>query len=200
MSNFNLQTGDILLFDFNESGIIGKFSNLIKFFTKSNYSHIAMVIKDPSFIHPSLKGYYIWESSWEGTADPQDNKTKFGVQITPFHEVYSKYTGKMYIRRLNQGNKSITNEVLENIHNIVYDKPYDTVLKDWINAYKQNDTTSKKIDRFWCSSFVSYILVTLGFLDKNTNWSITRPCDLSSSFKSLSFTNKCKYDNDICIN
>ena len=39
-----------------------------------------MVLKDPSFLHPTLKGLYVWESSWEGKADPQDGKIKLGVQ------------------------------------------------------------------------------------------------------------------------
>ena len=50
-----------------------------------------MVIKDPAFIHPSLKGTYIWESSWEGKPDPQDGEIKLGVQITPFLEIYDHY-------------------------------------------------------------------------------------------------------------
>ena len=50
-----------------------------------------MVLKDPAFIHPNLKGYYgIWESGREGKPDPQDNKIKLGVQITPFHQIYEK--------------------------------------------------------------------------------------------------------------
>ena len=65
MSRVNLKTGDILLFDYKAGGLFGIFTKLIKYFTKSDYSHVAMVIKDPAFIHPSLKGTYIWESSWE---------------------------------------------------------------------------------------------------------------------------------------
>lgn len=84
MSRFQLKTGDILLFDINESGLLGLFNKAIKYFTNSHFSHVAMVLKDPIFINKNLKGYYIWESSWEGEADPQDNKVKLGVQITPF--------------------------------------------------------------------------------------------------------------------
>ena len=41
-----------------------------------------------------LKGYYVWESGWEGTPDPQDGKVKFGVQITPFEEIFQNYKKK----------------------------------------------------------------------------------------------------------
>ena len=92
MSQFGLKTGDILLFDFEAGGIFGIFTSLIKYFTKSKFSHVAMVLKDPTFINPSLKGYYVWESSWEdGKPDPQDGKIKLGVQITPFSEIYDYY-------------------------------------------------------------------------------------------------------------
>ena len=125
MTEYNLKTGDILLFDFNESGFMGIFNNLIKRFTKSDYSHIAMVLKDPSFIHPSLKGYYIWESSWEGKPDPQDGKIKLGVQITPFHEIYDKCVktnSSITLRRVSN-NSALSQENLSEIHNVVYDKP-----------------------------------------------------------------------------
>ena len=36
-----------------------------KYFTKSKYTHIAMILKDPSFTNPPLKGLYIIESGEE---------------------------------------------------------------------------------------------------------------------------------------
>ena len=94
MSKYNLNTGDILLFDYEGGGSMGIFSWLIKKATKSNITHVGMVLKDPVFINPSLKGYYVWESGWEGTPDPQDGKVKFGVQITPFEEIFQNYKKK----------------------------------------------------------------------------------------------------------
>ena len=49
-------------------------SSLVKWGTHSNYTHVAMVLKDPTFLHPHLKGAYVWESSWEGLPDPQDGE------------------------------------------------------------------------------------------------------------------------------
>ena len=41
----------------------GMFLCLIKTYTNSNITHVAMVLKDSDFIDPSLKGYYVWESN-----------------------------------------------------------------------------------------------------------------------------------------
>ena len=180
MNEFELKTGDLLLFDYEGRSII---SSLIKRFTHSNFTHVAMILKDPKFIHPSLKGLYIWESGKEDEPDPQDNKTKFGVQITPFEEIYQTYKntgGKIYIRKI-KDNKNFTDINLKKIHDIVYDKPYDIVAPDWIEAYLQKDPDPQKISRFWCSALIGYIYTQLEILDTDTDWSILRPCDFSDT-------------------
>ena len=173
-----LKTGDIILFDYEGHSIL---SSLIKRFTKSNFTHVGMILKDPKFIHPSLKGYYIWESGKEDEPDPQDNKKKLGVQITPFLELYNKYKntgGKIYIRKI-KDNTMFTDEKLKEIHHIVYDKPYDIVPLDWIEGYLQKDPNPQKTNRFWCSALIGYIYTKLGILNENTDWSILRPCAFS---------------------
>ena len=54
-----LKTGDLLLFSahlsFNPLNI---FSLLIEFFTKRPYSHIGMILRDPTWIKPDLKGLF----------------------------------------------------------------------------------------------------------------------------------------------
>lgn len=173
-----LKTGDIILFDYEGHSII---SSLLKRFTKSNFTHVGMILKDPKFIHPSLKGLYVWESGKEDDPDPQDNKKKIGVQITPFLEIYDKYknTGsKIYIRKI-KDNNIFTDENLKKIHDIVYDKPYDIVPLDWIEGYLQKDLNPQKTNRFWCSALIGYIYTQLGILNTDTDWSILRPCDFS---------------------
>lgn len=173
-----LKTGDIILFDYEGHSII---SSLLKRFTKSNFTHVGMILKDPKFIHPSLKGLYVWESGKEDNPDPQDNKKKIGVQITPFIEIYDKYknTGsKIYIRKI-KDNNIFTDENLKKIHDIVYDKPYDIVPLDWIEGYLQKDLNPQKTNRFWCSALIGYIYTQLGILNPDTDWSILRPCDFS---------------------
>lgn len=190
MSNYNLKTGDVLLFDYEGGFISGFFSSIVKYFTKSNISHVAMVLKDPYFIHPTLKGYYVWESNWEGTPDPQDGHTKFGVQITPFHEIFKKYKdsyGKVYVRRINCMRSLFSDQKLQNIHNVVYNKPYDIIPGDWLEALWRKDSQPQKIDRFWCSALLGYIYVKCGILLNTTDWSILRPSDFSDQYHMLPF-------------
>ena len=51
----NLKTGDILLFSGHTKGAMQYFSDMIKYGTHSNYSHVAMVLKDPTYFNLSLK-------------------------------------------------------------------------------------------------------------------------------------------------
>ena len=101
-----------------------------------------MILKDPIYIKPNLKGLFVWESSWEGHPDPQDGKLKLGVQITPLEEILHAYQGKgdVFIRQLNCFPNSFTNEKLLQIHSVVYDKPYDIVPKDWVEAFFKKDS------------------------------------------------------------
>ena len=188
MSRFCLKTGDLILFDYGGWGIFGFFSYLIKYFTNSQFSHIGMVLKDPDFLNCNLKGYYIWESSWEGTPDSQDGKVKLGVQITPFEETYNLYkknNSHIFVRRLESGAELFTNSKLTEIHNIVYNKPYDLVPADWWNAFNRVDSNPQKTSRFWCSALIGYIYTTCGLLKGDTDWSNLRPSDFSSKHKNV---------------
>uniref|UniRef100_A0A6C0JCG8 Peptidase n=1 Tax=viral metagenome TaxID=1070528 RepID=A0A6C0JCG8_9ZZZZ len=189
----DMKTGDILLFDYKAGGAFGIFTKLIKYFTKSDYSHVAMVLKDPTFIHPSLKGTYIWESSWEGKPDPQDGKIKLGVQITPFLEIYDQYkyhNSSIYLRRVNCDPTLFNEENLKKIHDVVYNKPYDIIPKDWVGAITRDDPDPQRVNRFWCSALVGYIYTKCGLLKPDTDWSNLRASDFS-----IKYEGNLKYDN-----
>ena len=191
-----LKTGDLLLFDSHSSGLFGAFTSMIKWGTHSNYSHIAMILKDPSFIHPCLKGTFVWESSWEGIPDPQDGKVKLGVQITPLKEIVDSYNGQnIFVRQVECEKDLFSPERLAEVHKIVYDKPYDIVPTDWVGALFRKDAKPQKTDRFWCSALVGYIYTKCGLLDANTDWSILRPSDFSLAGEHLDFTTKAKLAN-----
>ena len=73
-----------------------------------------------------------------------------------------------------------THEKMKEIHDCVYNKPYDIVVRDWIEAYCKKDPDPQKISRFWCSALAAFIYTKVGLLDEKTDWSIIRPSFFSS--------------------
>jgi hypothetical protein len=69
---------------------------------------------------------------------------------------------------------------MKEIHDCVFNKPYDIVVRDWIEAYCKKDPDPQKISRFWCSALAAYIYTKVGLLDEKTDWSIIRPSFFSS--------------------
>jgi len=196
-NKYNLNTGDLLLFDSKGSGIMGFFSSLIKKITKSNISHIAMVLKDPDFLDPPLKGMYVWESNYEGKPDPQDGIVKFGVQITPLEEIldyYRKNKSKVYVRKIICYPSLFSKNNLEDIHKVVYNKVYDIKISDWIEAIERKDKKPQKTDRFWCSALVGYIYTKCDILTPHTDWSILRPSDFTTKYN-----NNLNFLNNACL-
>lgn len=174
----NLKTGDILLlsgkWSWNPMNWIDK---IVEFWTGSPYSHCGMILKDPTWINPSMTGLYLWESNYEGTPDPQDDKVKLGVQITPIDIVLKGRHQSIFVRQLFGYKDKLTIPILQKIHKIVYEKPYDLNLIDWLSAYLRKSFEKPKDSRFFCSALLGCIYTEAGLLDKNTNWTLLRPCD-----------------------
>ena len=190
-----LKTGDLLLCDDLAYGSWGLFSWLIKFVTKSDFSHVGMIVKDPDFTETPLKGTFVWTSGISNVPDPEDKTKKFGVQFIPFDHFIQTYGGKIFLRRIefehNEEYYSIfeTNK-LKQIHQVVYDKPYDVVITDWIEAFCKKDPNPQKTSRFFCSALIGYIYTKLNLLDDNTDWSIISPNFFSSENKTFSMHHK----------
>jgi hypothetical protein len=198
-----LKTGDIILFNNMEHGFFSIITEAIKYGSHSNYTHIGMILKNPTYIHKSLRGTYVWESGWEGKPDPQDGKVKMGVQITPIHEMideYNKTGGKIMIRKIEteldklDENYPFNDEKMKEIHTLVYDKPYDMNPFDWVDEVL-GIPPNKHTDRFWCSAFVGYIFVKTGILNEDTDWSKLTPSDFSIDGENLEYVGKNKLEN-----
>ena len=181
------ETGDIILFHSNTNWF-GKF---IQFCTGSDYSHVGMILKDPGFTEKKLVGLFFWESSWENYPDVEDNKKKLGVEIVDLDTMIN-HTGNinLYYRKLTLNNgKQLDEKKLAEIHSAVHNKPYDTNVLDWIQAFFKIDLNPKKTDRFWCSALLGYIYVKLGLLPEDTDWSILRPVFFSEESKDIKLLN-----------
>ena len=124
---------------------------------------------------------------------------KFGVQITPLHEIISNYQktqSKIYYRRIQYTENPFTEERLREIHTIVYDKVYDIIPGDWLSALWHRDSHPQKTDRFWCSALLGYIYTQCGILKPDTDWSLLRPSDFSIQYNTLPYTGSAVLGNE----
>jgi len=208
-----LQTGDILLYNprFKYTSftdiMFWAFDKAIMLVTQSKYSHASIVIRDPQFTDPPLKGLYILESNRESFPDAENNEIKCGVELVSLEKVFNTYSGDIYWRKLNCVRDEQFNNLLAEAHSVVHNRPYDVIPSDWIkaalkawrfDAFIGNKTQRKKT--FWCSALVSYMYTHWGFLPEDTPWTLISPKMLGTEPMSdkLNFIN-CTLDDEICI-
>ena len=211
IDRYNFQTGDLILFhhdtQHDTKTLYNRFfdtiTNAIMYATKSKYSHVGMIVKDPDFTDPPLQGIYFLESSSETFPDAEDHKIKVGVELVEFKQILDTYESEtFYWRQLRCDRNEQFYEQLSTIHRTIHNKPYDLDLLDWIRAYcKTDQTILKKTNEFWCSALVAYIYVKLGLLNKELSWSLITPKQLGteSQKKPLEFL-QCTLHKEIAIN
>ena len=191
----NCQTGDILLY--NSKYTIGR---LIEYFTNSKFSHISVILRDPTFIDPSLKGLYVIESGSEKRKDAMSGKKVIGVQVIPLDYVLDQYDGgyigNLYYRKLTCERDSSFDEKIKTIVKSTDTKPYDLNPLDWIKAaFDIEIGDCQKDNTSWCSALVSYIYIKLGFLHEKLPWTIIAPKKFSYYEKDcLKFQKSCSVE------
>ena len=125
-----LNTGDIILF--HGSYFI---SRIIEFLAGTEYSHCGIIIKDPWFTPEKLKGLYVLESGSENIPDPENNRVKYGVQLTKLEYILNNYDGSLYIRKLECIRDKQFYDKITQIHSNIHNLPYDFNPIDWIKAF-----------------------------------------------------------------
>ena len=169
------QTGDILLYNSNYW-----YSRLIEWGSGSKFSHISIILRDPTFINKKLTGLYILESSYEDIPDSNTGEKVWGVQIIPLDHVleeYKKsYVGNLYYRRLETEKSEEFYENLKDCIKHTEGDKYDLNPLDWFKAeFQLNFGDTRKENTFWCSALVGYVYCHMGFIDKDISWSILPP-------------------------
>ena len=196
----NAKTGDIFLY----SGTHW-YSKLIEYFSGSQFSHVTMILRDPTYINSKLKGLYIIESGYEGIPDAVDGKVHFGVQIVPIEQVRKssiKNNTRLYYRKLEDVERDHKfKEELIKAYQIVRDKPYDLNPIDWIKAKFDIDFGDvQETDTFWCSALISYLYIELGLLDKRLPWSLIAPRRFSAFENRCLTFNNCILKDEVQVN
>ncbi len=164
-----------------------------------------MVIRDPQFTNPPLKGLYVLESSFEAFRDAENHKYKFGVELEEFDKVMASALPHetVYWRKLNCIRNGKFYRTLNEVHEEIHDKPYDIYPMDFINAllHRHGGDTGQLTSRFFCSALVAYIYVRWDFLPFTTEWTRVTPKMLGSESPDsaqLRFKN-CKVNPEIPI-
>ena len=211
MDTSQFQTGDILLFHHKNNfssltkGIFSIFTDIIMWWTKSKYSHCAIVVRDPNFLGEEKKGLYVLESSYENFEDCEDGEYKLGCELEEFDKVvgdYQKNGGSVYWRRLNCDRNEQFYENLSEAHSVLHNRPYDINLIDWVKAafqIEKGNNQNKK--RFWCSALVAFVYVKFGFLKQDTPWNLITAKMFGTEQQDnnlLEFSN-CTLDNEVQI-
>lgn len=169
------KTFDIILF----SGKDYWFSDVVEFFTWSDISHVGILLRDPYYIGEDLPGLYLFESGKENTPDVVRHQLIWGVQLTDFETIIKSYEGRVWRREMNTVITPTMLKNLEEVYNKVYGEPYDCSVVDFIRAEtgKELDGDCRKTNKFFCSSFVGYILSEIGLLPKDFEFGLLRPKD-----------------------
>jgi len=214
MNTEQYQTGDLLLYHGTKS-CIDKFLECV---SPSSYSHVSMVIviPNPAFEGTTLEGttledgVYVIESTKSDIPDAEDRLIKFGVQMTKIEDVLSEKGQEIWYRKMECVRDENFYRKLRDAHTIVHNLPYDFDLFDWVNAAGfswfnclnpcESLCKRQRVDKFWCSALVSYILVQLNLLPFNTPWTDISPRDLGSEKggKNIHFIN-CKIHSEELI-
>jgi hypothetical protein len=198
----HLETGDIILYQTRFW-----YSRLIEYVSKCNYSHISIVLKNPTWLDPELKEeFYLLESGAEVFPDAVSGKKKFGVQIVPLKTVFNEYQnqnyGHLYFRKLQS---EIPVELMQHKIKEAFEKvkkaTYDINPCDWLAAVADlnkplNEINGyEKTNCFWCSALTAFVFMKIGYLEENIPWTIISPSDFSCGHSRLTFLN-CKLENE----
>ncbi|MBX2860540.1 MAG: hypothetical protein KTR14_04860 [Vampirovibrio sp.] len=174
-----LKTGDIVLF----SGSKG-FSPLIKWFTKSKWSHVGMVLRVPEWDMVLL-----WESNTvTDIADLDTGKAKKGVQLIPLSQRVAKYKGKMAVRHLSESvgpdQQQALMEFREEVKGRDFEKKKIQLIKSAYDGLAGNNV--EDLSTLFCSEMVAEAYQRMDFLKEPPKGKASNeytPADFSSDKK-----------------
>lgn len=181
----HIKTGDIVLF----SGVSAT-GSIIKFFTHSNYSHVAIALC-PKF----TSEVFVLEATpnKQGTVDLASGKAVSGVQLVPLEvKVFSGWYNHVAVRHL----KGIDSEAREDIYSKLfefrkqmqgrpYEKNYLEFIRSAINFSEEYlaflNTKHEDLSSLFCSELVAAAYQFVGLLSKERPSNRYTPDDFSSS-------------------
>lgn len=172
----NLRTGDIILFSGH-----GAISNLIKLFTKSEWSHVGIALRN------GTTDLYIWESTTLSDVDDViDHIKKKGVQLVSFAERTEKYHGKIAVRHLqgvtmDDAEADALKQLIIELENRPYEEHLIDLLKSSVDTYGKEWHNEGDLSSLFCSELIATAYQHLGLLNKTEVADEYTPKDFSSA-------------------
>lgn len=84
---------------------------------------------------------------------------------------------EVWIRNIHAPRNEAFEHRMQWVHSRVHQKPYDMDLTDWLAAefnvwFPMYPFYRFRSDRFWCSALVVYLLMSLGWVHENLDWTL----------------------------
>ena len=183
-----MNTGDIILFETNNF-----LDSLFNWSKTKKIVHVCIILKDPAFLHPDLKGVYIMESNLQGI------NAESVTTIYPLAEILSKTPSySIFWRSLNCDRKLLSDDKMLDIFCTIRKKPYDICSMEWIENSLQRGVQHREY--VWGSALIGYVYSTCGIIDRTQDWTTLIPADFSEDCKMLNFVNDCKLEKQVHVN
>ena len=168
------QTGDLLLF---RGSLASPFDAVIEAATASPYSHVAVVVVDPSWI--DAPGAYVLQSLFRPEVDAcEQGHPRAGVQTNRLVDVCFEHVD---VRRLEV---PISMKTMAAVHEKVHGLGYDARPTNWLlaalYAWGFPCAAPRHQDTFWCSALAAFVYVQAGLLPETTDWSTISPAGLAA--------------------
>jgi hypothetical protein len=169
-----LKSGDLVL----TSGQT-VFSRAIRFLTRSQWSHVGMVICADEWDMVLL-----WESTIGSTIpDVELARLKRGVQLVPLSERVRTYPGRFAVRSLSRPLTGDESDILRGFRRSYHDRDYDydaaELLRSAIDIRMLGDQR-EDLSSFFCSELIAETYQALGFLGEGKPSNEYVPHDFSS--------------------
>jgi len=167
-------TGDLLMFH----GAGYWFSFVVEYMTWSEFSHVGMILKDPTYIDPKLTGYYMLESGTEKFPDAVEHRIHFGVQIVSLEKLFDSYIGRIYHRKLTVSpeTRDTFPEILSSVWSTIRDLPYDDRIWDLFRTeFGVNYGNMKRTDTFFCSALQTFLYERFDLFNIPVQWDLITP-------------------------
>ena len=155
-----LATGDVVLF----SGK-GRISEIIRWFSGTDYSHVGMVVADSD-----LDAIFLWESTTlSNIEDVETGAFTKGVQLVPLSDRLARYEGRVWVRHLAPTLSAAQRQRLWRFRREVAGRPYERrKLELFLSLFKDRGIgacrSQEDLTSLFCSELIAEAYQRMGLL------------------------------------